>query len=190
MADQQELQQRLERIRHWAQSQSEMFRDGDIFLLRCEGAEVNVEETPLSRFRALHPRLFGRLASLEAQLENGCLLYFLACACPGLVSLGLHLHWFDSWLDARLAADLDAWWFFLALFAATGYVVKLGYELVRRHTYRRQRAELFELIGREGLERDTLVPLLDGADELICVIRQLKLDSGPFPEPPPSHPED
>jgi hypothetical protein len=186
MAEENELEQRLDRIRHWAQSQSEMFRDGDVFVLRCDGDKVQVQETPASRLQSLHPRLHGRLSSLETQLETGCLLYVLALAFPAGVSFGLRQQWWDHWLDPRLTDELNAWWFFALLFAATVYFVSLVYERWRRSVYQRQRSELLEMIAAEGLERDTLVPLLEGDDDLSSVARQLKLDPGPFPTTPVS----
>jgi hypothetical protein len=181
MAEDNELQERLDRIQRWAQNLRDVLNDGDEIVVRCDGDEVHVEETPFGRFQALHPRLSGRLASIEAQLEMGCLLYLGTFLLPVSTILGLRLQWWDDWLGPALASELNNWWCYLALFSATAYLVNQVYDRLRRRVYRRHRTELFAMIHAEGLDRDTLLPLLQGADDLSGVIRQLKLDPGPFP---------
>jgi len=181
MADDDGLEGRIERLRHWAQSQHEMFREGDTFLLRYGGGEVDVEEMPLARFRTEYPRLYGRLISIEAQLDNGCLLYVLALLGAGAACLGLRQGWWEPLLGADLAAELNTWWFYPVLFVVAFVAASAAYEWGRRRVYRRHRRELLDLLRADGLDRDTLLPLLEGAEGLDAVTQQLKLDPGPFP---------
>src|SRR4051794_24138618 len=115
MAEPDELEQRLDRIERWAQNLRDVLRDGDEIVLRVDGDEVKVEELPFASFRARHPRLYGRLTSLEAQLETGCLLYLVAFVAPGTLVLGLRAGWWDDWLGPDLRAELNSWWCYVIL---------------------------------------------------------------------------
>ncbi len=77
--------------------------------------------------------------------------------------------------------ELNSWWCYLILFSATAYLVNYTYDRLKRRIYRRQRSDIMEMIHAEGFDRDTLLPLLEDAENLEGVVRQLKLDPGPFP---------
>ena len=181
MSEDDTQEDRLGRIQRWAENLRDVLKEGDAFYVRLFEGQVHVEESAFSRFQAAYPRLWGRLSSLDAQMETGCGLYVLAFLGVGAVCFAIHKQW---WLDALgedLNQTLDAWWFYLILFGLAVFVASQVYEWQERHVYRRGRAELLDMMADESLDRDALLPLLADAPELERVIKQLKLDPGPFP---------
>ena len=68
----------------------------------------------------------------------------------------------------------------MPVFVVLFFVSDWMYTRVAKGIYRRGREELLLLMREEGLDRDTLVPLLKDASEFEKIVKQLKLDGGPF----------
>jgi hypothetical protein len=181
MSDDETQEERLGRIQRWAENLRDVLKDGDEIVVRLLEGQVQVEESAFSKFQAAYPRLWGRLSSLDAQMETGCGLYVAAFVGVSAVCVGIHRQWWLDALGADLNETLDAWWFYLVLFGLAVFAASQAYEWQERRVYRRGRAELHALMADETLDRDTLLPLLADSPELERVIKQLKLDPGPFP---------
>jgi hypothetical protein len=173
-----ELDERCDNI---ARVVKDYLREGDAFLVQCQDDEIIVEESHQPDLEKDHPRLYGRLLSLNDQLETGCALTVALFALAGFFCLGLHAGWLDHALTADVADKLKTWWFYVPLFAALYFGADWFYGWIAKRRYRRSRAELFAVMGDEGFERDTLVPLINDTPEFERICTQLKLDRGPFP---------
>lgn len=169
-----------ERTDNIARAVKDYLREGDAFLVHCQEDEIIVEETAQSRFQRDHPRLYGRLLSLEDQMETGCGLTIALFALGGVFCLSLQVGWWDPWIDARVIDALRSWWFYVPLFVALFFFSDFIYRRVEYRAYRRGREALHAMMCDEGFDRDTLVPILHRAGEFAKVARQLKLDRGPF----------
>jgi hypothetical protein len=185
MADEPEeaLDERIERIQRRAENFRELLRDGDEVTIAYQDGEVHVEESYRSKFERKHPKLFGRMLSIEAQMDAGLFPYFVALVLSGVVIFGLSLRWWDGVLTEKVGDALNAWWFYLVLPLVLLYLARLGCGRWESYVYRRNRPELMDLIGAEKLDRDVLLVMLRGEDDLNSVVHKLKLDVGPFPQP-------
>src|SRR6266705_7143383 len=150
MADNDETTQRAddvdERIDNIARVVKDYLREGDAFLVQCQDDDIVVEEAPQANFQKQHARLYGRLLSLNGQLETGCSMTLLLFALGGAFCFALHVGWLDDALTANVAATLKSWWFYVPLFAALFFVGDWVHSRVARRTYRRGRAELLDLL--------------------------------------------
>jgi hypothetical protein len=72
------------------------------------------------------------------------------------------------------------------LFVVLFFVGDMLTSRYERGVYRRGRDELMLLLHNEGFDRDTLVPVIQDACEFERVVKQLKLDPGPFLHERPS----
>lgn len=169
-----------ERVEHIARAVKDYLREGEGFLIQCQEDEILVEEALRTRLQREHPRLVGRLLSMEDQLETGCSLTIALFALGGVVVLGLHVGWWDDWLPANVGDALKGWWFYLPLFVALFFLSDILYARLAKRRYRRGREELLQIMRDEGFERDTLVPIIKDAPEFEKIAKQLKLDAGPF----------
>lgn len=179
MADNAEetLDERIERIQRRAENFRELLRDGDEVTIAFADGEVHVEESYRSKFERKHPKLFGRMLAIEAQMSAGLLPYFAASVLSGVIILGLSLSWWDGVLTEKVGEALNSWWFYIALPLGLLYLAALGSARWETHVYRRSRRDLFDLIAAEKLDRDVLLVMLRDTDELRNVVHKLKLDS-------------
>ncbi|GEM_PF-6339525 len=176
-ADADDLDERTDNI---ARVVKDYLREGEAFLVQCQDDEIMVEEAPQSELQQEHPRLFGRLLSIEDQLDIGCgptLVLFAVC---GLFCLGLHAGWWDNWLDPNVTMHIKSWWFYVLLFVGMFIVGDWICGRVANRHYRQGRDELLALMSDEGFDRDTLVPIIKDMPEFEKIAGQLKLDRGPF----------
>jgi uncharacterized membrane protein (DUF485 family) len=169
-----------ERLDNIARVVKDYLREGDAFLIQCQEDDIIVEEAPQSRFQKEHPRLYGRLLSLEDQLETGCGITIVLFVLGGIVCLALHAGWLDDVLTPNVTQHLATWWVYVAMFVVLFFVSDWLYTRVARRVYRRGREELLMMMREEGLDRDTVVTLLKGSPEFDKIAKQLKLDPGPF----------
>jgi hypothetical protein len=185
MADEIEeaLDERMERIQRRAENFRELLRDGDEVTIAYQDGEVRVEESFRSKFERAHAKLFGRMLSIEAQMDAGLFPYFAALVLSGVVILGLSLHWWDAVLTETVSSAMDAWWFYTVLPLTLLYLARLGCGRWEAFIYRRNRVGLMDLIAAERLDRDVLLVMLREEDDLRNVVHKLKLDAGPFPQP-------
>jgi hypothetical protein len=185
MADELEepLDERIERIQRRAENFRELLRDGDEVAIAYQDGEVHVEESYRSKFERKHPKLFGRMLSIEAQMDAGLFPYFVALVLAGVVIFGLSLSWWDGVLGDQVGVALNAWWFYIVLPLVLLYLARFGCGRWEARVYRRNRRELMELLAAEKLDRDVLLVMLRDEDDLTSVVHKLKLDAGPFPQP-------
>src|SRR6516225_4925139 len=78
MADESEntLDERLERIQRRAENFRELLHEGDEVTIARQDGEMHVAESYRSQFERKHAKLFGRMLSVEAQMEAGLFPYF------------------------------------------------------------------------------------------------------------------
>jgi hypothetical protein len=178
MADNAEdtLDDRLEVLQRRAENFRELLKDGEEVTIALADGQMHVEESYRSKFERKHPKLFGRMMSVEAQMDAGWSPYVVALAVSGSVLFGLPLHWWDAVVGEAVVEQLNGWWFFIVLPMAVLYVAHAVCGQWEKMAYRRNRKELLELIGAEQLDRDVLLVMLRDEDELVHVVHQLKLD--------------
>src|SRR5437867_12759215 len=92
-ADTDDLDERIDNI---ARVVKDYLREGDAFLIQCQEDDILVEEAPQADFQKQHPRLYGRLLSLNDQLETGCALTILLFVLGGVLCFALHVGWLDD----------------------------------------------------------------------------------------------
>jgi hypothetical protein len=163
------LDERLERIHIRAQNFRELLKDGEEITIAFQDGEVHCDESYRSKFERQHPKLYGRLMSIDAQMAAGFSPYVFGLAIVSVVFVGLQ---FGGWLDPAT---------FLAVPLFVGCLIYLVCRRWGKYVYRRNRAELLELIAAAKLDRDVLLVMLRDESELDAVIHELKLDPGPFP---------
>ena len=185
MADDSEetLDDRLERIQRRAENFRELLKDGDEVIIAFADGEMHVEESYRSKFERKHPKLFGRMLSIEAQMDAGWSPYFAAVMLAGGFVFGLPLKWWDGILGEEVSNQLNEWWFYIVLPLILLFLARLACGRWEAFVYRRNRQELVELIGAEKLDRDVLLVMMRDQDELDRVVQHLKLDAGPFAAP-------
>jgi hypothetical protein len=174
------LEERLERIQRRAENFRELLKDGEEITIAFFDGEVKVEESFRTQFERKHPKLLGRMLSLEAQLEPGWLAYFFAMIAVVVILFGLQLGWWETWLGPKACELLNNWWFYIVLSVAAFYLVSLGLGQWRKRVYQRHRTELHRLISAEQLDCDVLLVMLRDFNDLHAIVQELKLDAGPF----------
>ncbi|HZZ80824.1 MAG TPA: hypothetical protein VFE62_20140 [Gemmataceae bacterium] len=185
MADEPEeaLDERIERIQRRAENFRELLRDGDEVTIAFSEGEVHVAESYRSQFERKHAKLFGRMLSIEAQMETGLSPYFAALVLTGIILFGLSIGWWDGVLGETVSSALNSWWFYIVLPPALLYLGRVCCIRWENFVYRRNRRELVDLIAAEKLDRDVLLVMLRDEDDLGNIVYKLKLDAGPFPHP-------
>jgi hypothetical protein len=175
------LDERIQTIQRRAENFRELLKDGDEITVACQDGEMHVEETYRSKFERKHAKLFGRMLSIEAQMDAGLLPYFAGLILVGVVIIGLHSKWWDAALGEAACEYLQSWWFYAAAPIVVLYLARLGIGRWEKLVYRRNRRGLLELIGADQLDRDVLLVMLRDESDLDSVVHQLKLDAGSFP---------
>src|SRR5215475_2011688 len=97
------LDERMDRIQRRAENFRELLRDGDEVTIAFQDGEVHVAESYRSKFERKHAKLFGRMLSIEAQMDAGLFPYFVALVLAGVVVFGLTLGWWDGVLGDAVA---------------------------------------------------------------------------------------
>ncbi len=177
------LDERIETMQRRAENFRELLREGEEITISLLDGEMAVDESFRSQLERKHPKLYGRLMSVEAQLRPGWLPYFLGLVAVIAVIVTLQLPWSKSLLGDDLHGVMNGWWFYLVLPPATLYLVKVGCGLWQKREFRTHRVELLELVARAGLDRDLLLVMLQDNADLESVTLELKLDHGPFLQP-------
>ena len=183
MADESEntLDERLERIQRRAENFRELLHEGDEVTIARQDGEMHVAESYRSQFERKHAKLFGRMLSVEAQMEAGLFPYFVGLIGVGNLIIGLQLKWWDAALGQAAGEYLQSSWFYIALPIIVMYLARLGVGRWQKFVYRRHRQNLQKLIAADQLDRDVLLVMLRDESDLDNVVRQLKLDSDSFP---------
>lgn len=171
------IDERLASIQRRAQSFVDLLRDGDEVFITCDAGEVQVDESYRSKFERKHTKLFGRMLSVEAQLNTGWFPYLAALLLVGGFIFGLPLRWWDGILGAAVCEGLQSWIFYLSAPVVILYLAHLGCKQWQKFVYRKHRQELADLIAAEQLDRDVLLVMLRDEEELETVIHQMKLDA-------------
>jgi hypothetical protein len=182
------IEDRIERLQRRAENFRELLEDGDEITVALMDGEMRVAESYRSQFERKHPKLFGRLLSIEAMMRANWSPYVIALLAIGVLLLGLQLSWWEGVLGTELNALLNTWWFYLIATASVLYLAFVARGQWGRIIYRRHRRALQELIAQENLDRDVLVVMLRDEELIEHVVYELKLDTESFPVNPPSMP--
>jgi hypothetical protein len=169
--------QRLDEV---ARVVKDYLREGEALLVQCQDDDILVEPAPHTKFQRDHPRLHGRLLSLNEQMEIGCAVSIGLLVLGGVFCLGLHVGWWDDVIPPNVIEKLRTWWFYAPLFVVLFFVGDAWSTWREKRVYRRGRPELMLLLRNEGFDRDTLVSAIQGVEDFERVAKQLKRDRGPF----------
>src|SRR5688572_28547904 len=107
-----EKQGRMERV---ARALADVVLEGDEFQVIATADDILVNETRAAQFQEKHPRLYGRLLSLNEQMAGGCAYSLIALLSAGSLFFALHVGWLDDVLGAQAAETLNSWWFLAIL---------------------------------------------------------------------------
>jgi len=152
----------------------------ELFIVRTEDG-IEVHDKVSGSLESDHPRLYGRLLSLNAQMEVGMLPTVIGFLLIVLFWLGLEAAWFEPVITSLVAQRLNVWWFYTLL---AFFVILVAARLTRlyaRRVYLRSRDALIPLLREADLDRDILLVRIKGSDELEHIERQLMLDPKPLP---------
>lgn len=158
-----------------------LVEEGDELLVIRTEEGVVVHDRVSGALENDHPRLYGRLLSLNAQMEVGMLPTVIGLLLIVLFWLGLETAWFEPVISAAAAERLNVWWVYVLL---AFFVILVAARLTRlyaRRVYLRSRDELIPLLREADLDRDVLLVRIKGAEELEHVAQQLMLDPKPLP---------
>jgi hypothetical protein len=176
------LDERLDTILRRAESFRELLTDGDEVTIAFQDGELHVEESYRSKFERKHPKLFGRMLAIEAQLEPSYLAAFAAMLLAAGLLFTLHVGWWEDVVGPTASTLLQGWWFTLIVPCFFLYLARLVGACWQTIIYRRNRPALFDLIATDQLDRDILLVMLRDDGEVDRVLRQLKLDTAPSPQ--------
>ena len=165
------LEDRLERIQRRAENFRELLKDGEEVTIACQDGEMHIEESYRSKFERSHPKLYGRLMSMEAQMVAGLTPYVLGLIASGGVIFGFQLDWWEPLLGVRVCDLLNRVWFYIVLPLLISFLMYHVCRWWERHVYRRHRAELLALNGGENLDREVLLVMLRDEADLDVVVR-------------------
>ena len=155
-----------------------ILEEGDMYHVACEDGEILISEPDFSTCRDRHPRLFGRMLSLNAELaEAGGHLTYVLLLGAGAFCLGLHLRWWDSWMGEDVAERMRSIWFYFFVFAIVFKINGLIGVRLENYIYRGRRDDLLAILREEDLDRDVLLSIIEGEESVANVARQLKLDA-------------
>src|ERR1019366_795646 len=130
------LDDRLERIQLRAENFRELLKDGEEVTIAYQDGEVHVAESYRSKVERQHPKLYGRLMSIEAQMAPGLTPYVLGGVAAGVVIFGLQLDWWQPLVGAKVCEHLKSWWFYLACPSLIAYLMYLACRRWEKHVYR------------------------------------------------------
>ncbi|MBI2807774.1 MAG: hypothetical protein HYX68_22565 [Planctomycetes bacterium] len=181
MADETEepLDERLERMQRRAENFRDLLQDGEEVIIALQDGELHVAESYRSRFERLHPKLFGRMLSIDAQMESGLSPYAVGLLLSGVFIFGVHMQWWEGVLGEALNSALMSWWFYLVLPILALFLTALVCSQREKWVFRRHRKVLADMIAAENLDRDVLIVMIRDQDDIGNVLYQLKLDTEP-----------
>ena len=163
-----------------------LLEEGDAFHVYCYEGEVLVGDAERSVCAARHPRLYGCLLRINVEIGRAA---GGIVRLPALLALtfcvGLHLHWWDGLLGIAVADRLNSAWFYLVVFFAVFQACDFLARRLETSAYRRDRAELLALLADAGLDRDTLLALIESDAGVVRAGRQLALDRDAGSPTPP-----
>jgi hypothetical protein len=139
--------------------------EGEQYVVRCSGGEVQIQNMEAMEARQKYPRLYGHMLALHERIDNagGSLIIFML-AGAGLFCLGVHLEWWDDWLGVAAMAKLRSGWFYLAALVLAFLLGGTIANWLEKRAYRQGRDELIELMKQEKLSRESLLTtILDDA---------------------------
>jgi hypothetical protein len=154
-----------------------VLEEGEAYTVFCHEGEIHVSDAETSVCAVRNPRLYGRLLSMNTQIEEagsglGRLPFLIVLA----FCVGLHLHLLDAWIGQPLADQLDSAWFYVLVIFATFVLLETLRKPLARMAYNRGREELNALIHREDLDRDRLLAMIEDDPAVSQVGHYLKLD--------------
>src|SRR5262245_11917045 len=154
-----------------------VLEDGESYNVYSHDGEVWVQEVGTSVCAARHPRLYGRLLSLSAQLDNvasgmGGIPLLIVCT----LCVGIRLRWWEPLVGEALLDHVDSVWFFLLLLLAFFQAMLAVRNRLARRLYQTEREELLAQMAAEKLDRDTLLAMIESDGAVYSAANQLKLD--------------
>jgi hypothetical protein len=154
-----------------------VLQDGDNYHVARVDDQILVSEAYTSICSVKYPRLYGRLLSINAEIEaSGGSFASWGLLLMGAVVVGIQLDWFVGVVPQNLLDHTKSVWFYvLAMLLAIQLLGLLGRPL-ERAAYARNRSDLLSLMATEGVDRDLLVAMLEGDDQVTRVAAFLKLD--------------
>ena len=172
-------EEKNERMRRLGDALEDVLVDGDQFQVVATGDEVQVTETRSSQLRDKHPRLYGRLLSLNHQMESGCTVTMLGFTGAAALCFALNVGWLDEVLGPAVAEKLDSWWFFVLLFLVVFTLTGSYYDWIEKRAYRRGRDELLFLMHEAQYDRDSLLVHIKDDPAMDKIAKQMMLDAEP-----------
>src|SRR5262245_62081008 len=141
-----------DRRQYLAGTLRDVLEEGEAYNVYCYEGEIYVNDAETSVCAARHPRLYGRLLSLSARIEEaGSGLGRIPTLLVLTFCVGIHLRWWDDWLGAQLVAQLDSVWFFVLVFYVLFQGVGIVARALQRVVYQDGRDDLFALMAQENL---------------------------------------
>lgn len=163
-----------------AETLQPVLEEGEAFNVYCHEGEVFVTDLQTSSCAVLYPRLYGRLLSLNTRIEEaGAGIGSLPLLLILSLCVGLHLHWWDTFLGPDLVERLDSIWFYLLVFVVTFQLLGMLRKPLKHAAFSNGRDELIALILREELDRDRLLATIEADPAVAQVGYYLKLDTAP-----------
>lgn len=154
-------------------------REGDRFVVEMVEGHVQIEEAAVNSLERRSPRLYGRLLSLNDQVESGCGLIAAPVVFAGVLSFVIYARFAEPWIGIDLNDKLASWWFYLLLLLVLGGFGFWMQEAIEKNRYRRAKSRLARAIEEEEADWDTLIAELHRIPELGNVYRRMKLDEQP-----------
>jgi hypothetical protein len=167
-----------ERFRRIAAAVDHLVEAEDEILLYRGDDGVEVLDFGGEALSRQHPELYGRLLSVNAQMQVSGLGGLVGFFLLGVFWLGEQAGWWDDWIGSA-AERLNVWYVYVVLTVLLLAVLGILGAGKAALVYRTSRGELFALIHAASLDRDRLLVRINGDDELETVIDQLKLDRNP-----------
>ena len=182
MADEFEepLDARLERLRRRAETFRDLLDEGEEITVAKTDGEILVDDITRSKLERKHPKLFGRLLAIEAQMAPGFSPVVAMATIFATFVLGLQVGWWVPVIGQATSDALNQVWFWAVELLIVWYVVRAISRCYRKRFYQINRDGLAASIAAEGLDRDLLLVMLLEHGELGNVVEALKMDPGPF----------
>jgi hypothetical protein len=166
------------RRRAVAETLRPLLEEGEAYDVYCHEGEIFVTEAGTSLCAERHPRVYGRLLALHAELEQaGSAVARLPMLIALTFCVGLNLGWWTPWLGPDTVEKLNRFWFYLLVFYVVFQLWGLITGAAQRQHYQRQRDDLLALLAEEHLDRDVLLSLIEGDEAVSRAAHYLKLDA-------------
>lgn len=169
-----------DRFRRIASALEHLVEDGEELFVAGTEEGILVSEKATSPLEKTHPRLYGRLLSMNEQMAGSMIVTVTGFVLLGVLWMGLTAAWWEDWIPGVLAEKLNVWWVYVLLGLLVLVLAGFYEDWRARWVYRSVRTELFSLLEATDLDRDLLLIRIKDDDDLVVIARQLKLDRQPY----------